>query len=108
MSLLTIFYNQCYSQEVKNTVSDGAQPQKTISKAMKAYLERAKEYEEFMKTQRHEYQLGKRHLANMMGEDPETFTQEDVDVSFEIIPVCSLYNFAFLECYRVFISIWNL
>lgn len=86
-----MFYKQCYSQEV-NTTSDGAQPQKTISKAMKSYLARAKEYEEFMKTQRHEYQLGKRHLANMMGEDPETFTQEDVDVSREIITIDSLYD----------------
>lgn len=51
---------------------------------MKAYLERAKEHEEFMKKQRHEYQIGKRHLANMMGEDPETFTQEDVDVGMNI------------------------
>jgi len=46
---------------------------------MKAYLERAKEHDDFMKTQKVEYQIGKRHLANMMGEDPETFTQEDVD-----------------------------
>lgn len=29
-----------------------------------------------------EFEVGKRHLANMMGEDPETFTQEDIDVSF--------------------------
>lgn len=28
-----------------------------------------------------EFNIGKRHLANMMGEDPETFTQEDIDVS---------------------------
>ena len=48
---------------------------------MKAYLERAQEHDEFMKTQQLEYQIGKRHLANMMGEDPETFTQDDVDVS---------------------------
>lgn len=48
---------------------------------MKAYLERAQEHDEFMKTQQLEYQIGKRHLANMMGEDPETFTQEDIDVS---------------------------
>lgn len=26
------------------------------------------------------YEIGKRHLANMMGRDPETFTQEDIDV----------------------------
>lgn len=48
---------------------------------MKAYLERAQEHDDFMQTQNLEYQIGKRHLANMMGEDPEMFTQEDVDVS---------------------------
>lgn len=47
---------------------------------MKAYLERAQEHDDFMHTQNLEYQIGKRHLANMMGEDPEMFTQEDVDV----------------------------
>lgn len=52
------------------------------SKAMNAYLQRAKEHDEFMKTQISEFKIGKRHLANMMGEDPETFTQEDIDVRF--------------------------
>lgn len=36
--------------------------------------------EEYIKKQIEEFNIGKRHLANMMGEDPETFTQEDVDV----------------------------
>jgi len=52
---------------------------KPINKAMKAYLERAREHDEFIKTQRQEFEIGKRHLANMMGENPETFTQEDID-----------------------------
>ncbi|KAJ6632810.1 28S ribosomal protein S9, mitochondrial, partial [Pseudolycoriella hygida] len=52
---------------------------KAISKVMRAYLERAQEHDEFMKIQQDEFRIGKRHLANMMGEDPETFTQEDVD-----------------------------
>lgn len=56
------------------------EPEKKVSKAMKAYLDRAREHDEFMKKQREEYQIGKRHLANMMGEDPETFSQEDIDV----------------------------
>lgn len=55
------------------------QPKKVISKAMKAYLERAKEHDEFMRVQDEEFRIGKRHLANMMGEDPETFTQDDID-----------------------------
>lgn len=55
---------------------------KPISKAMRAYLERAREHNEFMKQQTEEFQIGRRHLANMMGEDPETFSQEDIDVIF--------------------------
>ncbi|KAM9585471.1 small ribosomal subunit protein uS9m [Trichechus inunguis] len=34
---------------------------------------------DFIKKQLEEFNIGKRHLANMMGEDPETFTQEDID-----------------------------
>ncbi|KAK2098629.1 37S ribosomal protein S9, mitochondrial [Saguinus oedipus] len=34
---------------------------------------------DFIKKQIEEFNLGKRHLANMMGEDPESFTQEDID-----------------------------
>ncbi|KAJ7319728.1 hypothetical protein JRQ81_019239 [Phrynocephalus forsythii] len=35
--------------------------------------------EAFIKKEIEEFNIGKRHLANMMGEDPETFTQEDID-----------------------------
>uniref|UniRef100_A0A2K5Q9P2 Small ribosomal subunit protein uS9m n=1 Tax=Cebus imitator TaxID=2715852 RepID=A0A2K5Q9P2_CEBIM len=34
---------------------------------------------DFIKKQTEEFNIGKRHLANMMEEDPETFTQEDID-----------------------------
>lgn len=52
------------------------------SKAMKAYLDRAREHDLFMKTQQHEFEVGKRHLANMMGENQEYFqNQEQIDVS---------------------------
>lgn len=33
-----------------------------------------------MKKEIVEYEIGKRQLANMMGEDPECFTQEDINV----------------------------
>ncbi|XP_041834575.1 28S ribosomal protein S9, mitochondrial [Melanotaenia boesemani] len=36
---------------------------------------------EFIQKQIEEFDIGKRHLANMMGEDPENFTQEDIDRS---------------------------
>lgn len=62
------------------------------SKAMKAYLERAQEHDIFMKSQQQEFEIGKRHLANMMGENPDTFTnQEDIDVIFTYL-VLLLHN----------------
>lgn len=63
---------------------------------MKAYLERAEEHEEFMKQKTYEYKIGKRHLANMMGEDPETFTQEDVDVNIFNLLRCYFLHIDFL------------
>ncbi|KPJ05789.1 28S ribosomal protein S9, mitochondrial [Papilio xuthus] len=59
---------------------------------MRAYLERAKEHDEFMKKQQFEYNIGKRHLANMMGEDPETFTQKDVDRAIEYLFPSGIYD----------------
>lgn len=35
---------------------------------------------DFIQKQVEEFDIGKRHLANMMGEDPESFSQADVDV----------------------------
>lgn len=65
---------------------------KKVSKAMKSYLERAQEHDEFMKRQEFEYKIGKRHLANMMGEDPETFTQKDVDRAIEYLFPSGIYD----------------
>lgn len=30
-----------------------------------------------------QYEIGRRHLANIMGADPESFSQEDIDVSLK-------------------------
>lgn len=67
---------------------------KKISKAMKSYLERARAHDEFMKKEHFEYNIGKRHLANMMGEDPETFTQKDVDRAIEYLFPSGIYDSA--------------
>ncbi|KAM8784237.1 small ribosomal subunit protein uS9m isoform 2-T2 [Rhynchonycteris naso] len=37
---------------------------------------------DFIKKQIEEFNIGKRHLANMMGEDPETLTQADIDDTY--------------------------
>lgn len=46
---------------------------------------------EFIQKQVEEYNIGKRHLANMMGEDPENFTQEDIDRSIAYLFPSSLF-----------------
>lgn len=33
-----------------------------------------------MKEKTEEFEIGKRHLAKMMGENPETFSQDKIDV----------------------------
>ncbi|XP_018331834.1 28S ribosomal protein S9, mitochondrial [Agrilus planipennis] len=72
--------------------SEAKLEKKSMSKAMKAYLERAQAHDEFMKQQNYEFQIGKRHLANMMGENPETFTQDDVDRAIEYLFPSGLYE----------------
>lgn len=37
--------------------------------------------DKFMAEEIAEYEIGKRHVANIMGLDPETISQEDIDVS---------------------------
>ncbi|XP_053563640.1 28S ribosomal protein S9, mitochondrial [Bombina bombina] len=48
--------------------------------------------EAFIKKQIEEFNIGKRHLANMMGEDPETFTQEDIDRSIAYLFPSGLFD----------------
>ncbi|XP_023708287.1 28S ribosomal protein S9, mitochondrial [Cryptotermes secundus] len=59
---------------------------------MRAYLERAQKHDEFLKEQLLQYNIGKRHLANMMGEDPETFMQEDIDRAIEYLFPSGLFE----------------
>lgn len=76
----------------KENESNNAMPKKQISKAMKAYLERAREHNEFMEKKTIEFQIGKRHLANMMGENPDTFTQGDIDRAIEYLFPSGLFD----------------
>lgn len=52
---------------------------KVVSKAMEVYLKSARSYTEMMAKEREQYELGKRHLANIMGLDINTITQQDID-----------------------------
>lgn len=63
-----------------------------ISKAMKAYLERARAHEEFVSQKTAEFEIGKRHLANMMGVDAVTLAQEDIDKAIAYLMPSGLYE----------------
>ncbi|KAM3585713.1 uncharacterized protein V6R79_025210 [Siganus canaliculatus] len=47
---------------------------------------------EFIQKQVEEFNVGKRHLANMMGEDPENFSQEDIDRSIAYLFPSGLFE----------------
>lgn len=46
---------------------------------MKLYLESARDAEKLLRTETEKYELGKKYLAKMMGQDPETFGPDEVD-----------------------------
>lgn len=66
--------------------------QSKVSRAMKAYLKRANDYTEFIAGEKHSFEVGKRHLANMMGSDPETFTQKDINEAIAYLMPSGLYD----------------
>ncbi|KAJ8314642.1 hypothetical protein KUTeg_006792 [Tegillarca granosa] len=57
-----------------------------ISTAMKLYLESARDAEKLLRTETEKYELGKKYLAKMMGQDPETFGPDEVDHPSYIMP----------------------
>ncbi|XP_064628818.1 small ribosomal subunit protein uS9m-like isoform X2 [Lineus longissimus] len=59
---------------------------------MKAYLDRAQKHDVFMKEQIAEYEIGKRHLANIMGEDPESFSQGNIDDAIRYLLPSGLFE----------------
>ncbi|RWS25972.1 28S ribosomal protein S9-like protein [Leptotrombidium deliense] len=71
---------------------DGDDKIQNISKAMEAYLKNAKAYDQFMQERREEYEIGKRHLCNIMGWDPNAITQKDVDSAIEYLMPSGLFD----------------
>lgn len=69
---------------------------KKLSRAALVYLEKAKQYDEMISEARAEYTTGMRHLANMMGENPESFTQADANVILLRLAFCSSAHFWFI------------
>lgn len=95
-SQLNLFSRSKYCQVLAyTTAADSANDidsKPKISKAMRAYLQRSQEHDQFFKQQKTEFDIGVRHLANMMGEDPETFTQKDIDRAIEYLFPSGLFD----------------
>uniref|UniRef100_A0A0N4ZVK8 28S ribosomal protein S9, mitochondrial n=1 Tax=Parastrongyloides trichosuri TaxID=131310 RepID=A0A0N4ZVK8_PARTI len=58
---------------------------KGIGRALNTYIARSKDNARMMAKERSDFDIGKRHLANIMGLDYQTMTQEDIDRSIEYL-----------------------
>lgn len=83
--------NQADGKNTEPASNEGEQ-RASISKAMQSYIERAKAHSEFMNEQQEEFNLGRRHLANMMGKDPETFSQDDINEAIRYLFPSGLFQ----------------
>ncbi|KRY70341.1 putative myosin regulatory light chain [Trichinella pseudospiralis] len=74
----------------KSFVSSGKMVK--ISKAMAAYLKNASDRKKKMDIEIEKYELGKRHLANMMGFDADAITKEDIDKAIRYLFPSGLFS----------------
>ncbi|KFM81103.1 28S ribosomal protein S9, mitochondrial, partial [Stegodyphus mimosarum] len=77
---------------VSQSSSTAALRVKTISKAMKAYLERSRSHEDFLKVKNEEFEIGRQHLANMMGLEVGDMSQNDIDKAIEYLLPSGLFE----------------
>jgi small subunit ribosomal protein S9 len=62
-----------------------AKEESQMSSAMKMYLKRKREHDMFISRERAEFDMGKQHIANMMGLEASTLTQDQIDQSIEYL-----------------------
>lgn len=65
--------------------SEIATKDKKPSRMMQYYLDQRRQHDEFIAQERSEFELGKKHLANMMGMEANKMTQEDIDQAIEYL-----------------------
>ncbi|XP_022100792.1 28S ribosomal protein S9, mitochondrial-like [Acanthaster planci] len=63
-----------------------------MSATIAAAQDRRTAYDALIQREQEEYERGRRHLANMMGENPDTFTQEDIDRSIRYLLPSGLFE----------------
>merc|ERR1719193_1099426 len=67
------------------TMAERLKQERKMSSAMRLYLQRKREHDMFIAREQAEFDIGKQHLANMMGMDHNSMTQEDIDQSIEYL-----------------------
>ena len=76
---LSVCVRTASNSPVPNSEEFSADKDKKMSRAMRYYLQKRRNYEEFIGHHQAEFDMGKQHLANMMGVDAKTMTQKDID-----------------------------
>jgi len=71
--------------ETRNINIEEIKTERQMSSAMRMYLKRKREHDIFISNERAEFDMGRQHLANMMGFDTDVMTQEDIDESIEYL-----------------------
>ncbi|KAK6049185.1 hypothetical protein COOONC_13310 [Cooperia oncophora] len=67
-------------------------PLKKIARALETYIKHSKDHVAMMARERADFELGRRHLANMMNMDPHTMTQEDIDKAISYLFPSGLFD----------------
>jgi len=81
------------STEATDSTPAKVRRKKPMNLAMKYYMEKKRAHDEFIEKERSEFELGKRHLANMMGDkSAEEMSQEDIDKAIEYLFPAGLYE----------------
>ncbi|CAK9293246.1 unnamed protein product [Gordionus sp. m RMFG-2023] len=65
---------------------------KRLNRAMKYFFKKSQELENQMKSKTAEFEIGKRHLANMMSLDPESLNQKSIDEAIEYLMPSGLFS----------------
>ena len=73
------------SESKVNNKLESKKTEKQMSSAMRMYLTRKREHDAFIAKERAEFDMGKKHLANIMGLDPDIMTQDDIDKSVQYL-----------------------
>lgn len=92
-SLATSWCNELQQHPEKKEIS-AVQSTAGVStnKAVSSYLQKVINHQKFIVEKKTEFEIGRRHLANMMGMDPDTFSQEDIDSAISYLLPSGLYE----------------